>query len=82
MSGIGFDPYCLQPKGQPEPVEGLLPPPIALVEDGDEPMSRPRWHRWVALGLLSILALAVVTHARALLSGVGARPRPTAPLTP
>lgn len=79
MSGIGFDPYCLEPKGVPEPVEGPLPPPLALVED-EEPMTRPRWLRWVAVGLLSILGLAVAHHLRALT--LGAEPRATAPPAP
>lgn len=82
MSGLNFDPYCLEPKGVPEPVEGLLPPAIALVDDEEEPLARPSWHRWVALGLLSFLILAVATHARAMLMAGTPRPPATVPLAP
>lgn len=79
MSGIGFDPYCLEPKGVPEPVDGPLPPPLALVED-EEPMDRPRWHRWVAAGLLGLLSVAAAHHVRAMWMGL--EPHASAPKAP
>ncbi len=82
MSGVNFDPYCLEPKGVPEPVDGLLLPPAIALVDEEEPLARPTWHRWVALGLLSFLILAVANHARSLLMAGSPRPPAMVPLAP
>lgn len=58
MRGIGFDPFCLEPQGRPEPVEGPLPPPIALVEEEDHPRLSP-WRKWIAVGLIAVVAINV-----------------------
>lgn len=61
MRGIGFDPYCLQPQGQPEPVEGPLPP-VYAVEDDPLP-GRPPWIRVVAALLLAVFGAAIAVAA-------------------
>lgn len=56
MNGIGFDPYCLKPQGAPEPVGGLLPPAVALVDD-ELPPARPLWLRFLAAAVLLVFAV-------------------------
>lgn len=70
MAANGYDPFPVRPP-EPEPVDGPLPPPIALVDDEVEPGAQaPRWRTLLAVGLLAILAInlairmvAVITHA-------------------
>jgi len=90
---VGFyDPYRLDFRPGPEPVEGPLPPPIRLVEDEDLlHLERfPPWVRWAAVGLAAGFTLATVLTTAAtggqhsLLTGghwsyaTGAAPEPAA----
>jgi hypothetical protein len=45
-----FDPFRLDQKPTPLPVEGPLPPPIILVDENDDlDTTRPKWHRRLAI---------------------------------
>lgn len=63
--GPRLDPYCLEPQGIPLPVDGLLPPPLALVGEDDLPRQRPAWLRWTAAWMLAFFALATALTALA-----------------
>lgn len=62
-----YDPYRLDFRPEPEPVDGSLPPPIRLVEDDDllHLVRFPSWVRWAALSLAAGFALATVLTAAA-----------------
>ncbi len=57
-----YDPYRLEFRAEPEPVDGPLPPPLRLVEDDDllQVERFPPWVRWAALGLAAAFATATV----------------------
>lgn len=70
----GYDPFRFE-RPEPEPVDGLLPPPIALVEDEEIPRS-PRWRFWLAAVLVTLLALDLTAHLLQLLGRDDDAPAP------
>ncbi len=65
MRVTGYDPFRFDPP-QPEPVEGPLPPPIALVDD-EAPPAPPRWRFWFAAALLALLGLDLAARLLSML---------------
>jgi len=76
MAANGYDPFPLRPP-EPEPVDGPLPPPVALVDDEGEPAPRaPRWRTTLAVSLLIILAINLAIRMVAVITRPVAAPRP------
>ncbi len=66
MRTNGYDPFRFE-RPRPEPVDGPLPPPVALVEDDDLPRS-PRWRYWLGLTLIALFVVDLTARLISLIA--------------
>jgi len=66
MNRFAYDPFRLNHRPGPVPVQGDLPPPIRLVDEDDlEDRGRNIWLRGIAAAVIAFFTLASVLTAAA-----------------